>query len=158
MTKQRTALAVATASLISTLVLGSAATSAEGLKVFKDYVPSKEVYEVTLVKVKPNKIDDYLAGLKQTWADGCELGKRLGQVVDCTLLVSTTPGAQLYNVLLVICSPSAAIDDPDEARYTKFETEMHKKLAEDKQNQIVEGYEQLRTFVDQQNLRRIDFK
>ena len=144
--------AVAVAAVVVT------ASAAEGLRPFKDYVPSKEVYNVTLIKVRPNRMDEYLAGLRQTWADSCEVSKKLGDVTECSILVSTTPGNSNYNVLLLTRSPSAALDDPDEARFNKFETEFRKKLAEDKQDQLVEGYEEMRTLFDEQNFRRIDFK
>lgn len=139
-------------------MLMTVTATAAGLEVFKDYVPSKDVYNVTLVKVKPNRIDEYLAGLKQTWVDSCEVGKKIGQVVECSVLVSNNPGNADYNVLLWTRSPSAAIGDPDQAMYEKFEAEFRKKLAEDKQDALVEGYEEMRTIVGDQDFRRIDFK
>ena len=136
----------------------SVASAGAGFEIFKDYTMSKDVYNVTLVKVKPNRIDDYLAGLKQSWAGGCDVAKQLGQVSECTILVSTTPGNPEYNVLLLTRSPSAAMGDPDEARYTKFEAEFRKTLAEDKEDELVQGYEELRTLVGDQDFRRVDFK
>ena len=59
-----------------------AASSAQAFEVFTDYTPSKDVWNVTFVKVNPNRIDDYLEGLKQTWLSGCEIGKKQGTVVD----------------------------------------------------------------------------
>jgi hypothetical protein len=41
-------------------------------------VPSKAVWNVTMVKVVPNRIDDYLGGLKQSWVSGCEINKKMG--------------------------------------------------------------------------------
>ncbi|HSN72689.1 MAG TPA: hypothetical protein VLT59_14330 [Steroidobacteraceae bacterium] len=46
------------------------ASQANAFEVFKDFVPSKEVYNVVFVKVDPNRMDDYLEGLKQTWWNG----------------------------------------------------------------------------------------
>ena len=150
---KRSVVAAATAALFLALT-----TSGEGLKPFKDYVMSKEIYNVTLVKVKPNHIDDYLAGIKQTFAGGCNVGKKLGEVLDCTILVSTTPGNPDYNVLLMTRAASAALSDPDEARFNKVEAETRKQLAEDKERQLIEGYEELRTLVGDQDFRRVDFK
>ena len=49
-------------------------------------------------------------------------------------------------------------DIANEAQFRAFQTEMRAKLAEDKQNQLVEGYEEFRTFAGEQNFRRIEFK
>jgi hypothetical protein len=143
---------------VTVAMLISVTSAGAGLEPFKDYVASKEVYNVTLVKVKPNRIDEYLAGLEQTWVGSCEVGKKLGQVVECSVLVSNNPGNSDYNVLLLTRSPSAAVGDPDQAQYEKFEVELRKKLAEDKERALVEGYEEMRTIVGDQDLRRIDFK
>jgi len=42
------------------------ASSAQAFEVYTDYTPSKEVWNVTMVRVNPNRVDDYLEGLKQT--------------------------------------------------------------------------------------------
>ncbi len=47
-------------------------------EIYKNYVPSKAVWNVTMVKVVPNRIDDYLGGLKQSWVSGCEINKKMG--------------------------------------------------------------------------------
>ena len=136
---------------IATLVAASAiafATTAPAAEVFKDYVPSKEVYNVTFIKVKPNRFDDYLDGLRQTWWNSCEVGKKLGQVVDCAIFASTTFANRDFNLILVVKSPSAATSDPDQEQYNKFITEWRKQLAEDKQDQIVEGYSEMRSFLN----------
>ena len=49
------------------------ASSAMAFEAYTDYTPSKEVWDVTMVKVNPNRIDDYLEGLKQTWLSGTVL-------------------------------------------------------------------------------------
>ena len=33
----------------------------------------------------PNRIDDYLGGLKQSWVSGCEISKKMGVLEDCSL-------------------------------------------------------------------------
>lgn len=45
-------------------------------EVYKDYVPSKDVYDVTFVHVNPNRFDEYLDGLKQTWWGSCQAQKK----------------------------------------------------------------------------------
>lgn len=132
--------------------------SAQAFEVYTDYTPSKEVWNVTFVKVKPNRIDDYLEGLRQTWQPGCEISKKHGTVLDCFVYVSETAANRDFNMMLVMKFPSAAISDPNADLFKKFQAEMRAQLAEDKQNQLVEGYEELRTFAGEQNFRRIEFK
>lgn len=42
------------------------ATPASAFEVYKDYTPSTEVWNVTYVRVNPNRLDDYLEGLRQS--------------------------------------------------------------------------------------------
>ncbi len=132
--------------------------NAQAFEIYTDYTASKEVWNVTLVKVNPNRIDDYLEGLKQTWQSGCEIGKKQGTVLDCFVYISENTAQRDYNMILVQKFPSAASADPNEAQYKEFMTQMRAKMAEDKQDQLVEGYEEFRTFFDEQNFRRIEFK
>ncbi len=148
---KRIALAVSAAAL-------AIATSAGAFEIFTDYTPSKEVWDVTMVNVNPNRIDDYLEGLKQTWASGCDIGKKLGTVLECGIYVSETAANRDFNVILVLKYPSAATLDPDAELFKKFQAEMRAKLAEDKEKKLVEGYEQMRTFFGEQAFRRIEFK
>ena len=51
------------------------AGSAQAFEAYTDYTPSKEVWNVTIVKVNPNRIDDYLEGIRQTWVKGCRTAR-----------------------------------------------------------------------------------
>jgi hypothetical protein len=132
--------------------------SAQAFDVYTDYTFSKEVWNVTMVKVNPNRIDDYLEGLKQTWQTGCDIGKKMGTVLDCAIYVSDTAANRDFNTILVMKFPSGASGDPNEAQFKQFEAEMRKLLEEAKQDQLVQGYEELRTFFGEQNFRKIEFK
>jgi hypothetical protein len=132
--------------------------NAQAFEAYTDYTPSKEVWNVTMVKVNPNRIDDYLEGLKQTWQPGCEIGKKQGTVVDCYVYLSETAASRDFNLMLVMKIPSAAASDPDAERFRQFQAQIRAQLAEEKQDKIVEGYDDLRTFFGEQNFRRIDFK
>lgn len=133
-------------------------TASQAFEIYTDYTPSKEVWNVTMVKVNPNRIDDYLAGLKQTWLSGCEIGKKQGTVVDCYAYLSETAANRDFNLMLVLKFPSAATLDPNAEQFKEFQAAMRAQLAQDKQDALVEGYEELRTFFGEQNFRRIDFK
>lgn len=134
------------------------AINAQAFEVYTDYTFSKEVWNVTMVKVNPNRVDDYLEGLKQTWAPGCEIGKKNGTVLDCFVYLSDTASNRDFNMLLVMKFPSGASSDPNAEQFKKLQTEMRARLAQEKQDKLVEGYEELRTFFGEQNFRRIDFK
>ena len=134
------------------------ASGASAFEVFKDYVPSTEVYSVSFVRVDPNRLDDYLEGLKQTWMSGCEIGKAQGVTKDCGIYVSTTTRNRDFNVILVTAAPNDASSDPNQKRYEEFMASMRAKLAEDKQKKIVEGYEEMRSFFGEQDFRKITFK
>jgi hypothetical protein len=134
------------------------ASGTQAFEVHTDYTPSKEVWNVTFVKVNPNRIDDYLEGLKQTWTSGCEISKKQGTVLDCFVYLSDTAANREFNMLLVTKFPSAASLDPNAEEYKAFMSAMRAQLEEAKQDKLVEGYEELRTFFGEQNFRRIDFK
>jgi hypothetical protein len=134
------------------------AANAQAYEIYTDYAPSKEVWNVTLVKVNPNRIDDYLEGLEQTWQSGCDISKKQGTVLDCFVYVSETAANRDFNMILAMKYPSAAALDPNAEQFKAFQAEMRAKLAEDKQDKLVEGYEDFRTFFNEQNFRRIEFK
>jgi hypothetical protein len=132
--------------------------NAQAFEVYTDYTPSKEVWNVTMVKVNPNRIDDYLEGLKQTWQPGCEISKKQGTVLDCFVYLSETAASGDFNMLLVMKYASGASLDPNAEQFKQFQAQMRAQLAEEKQDKLVEGYEELRTFAGEQNFRQIDFK
>jgi hypothetical protein len=76
-------------------------SASQAFEVFTDYTPSTEVWNVAMVRVNPNRIDDYLEGLKQTRLTGCEAGKKQGTVVDCYAYLSETAANRDFNMLLV---------------------------------------------------------
>jgi hypothetical protein len=134
------------------------ASAAQAFEAYTDYTPSKEVWNVTMVKVNPNRIDDYLEGIKQTWVPGCELGKKHGVVVDCFVYLSETAANRDFNMMLVMKLPSGAVSDPDAALFKQIQAETRAQLEEAKQDKIVAGYEELRSFWGEMNFRRIEFK
>ncbi len=79
-------------------------------------------------------------------------------MLDCFVYLSETASNRDFNMLLVTKVPSAAVADPNAEQYKAFMAAMRAQLAEDKQDKLVEGYEELRTFFGEQNFRRIEFK
>lgn len=131
---------------------------ANAAEIYKDYVPSKAVWNVTMVKVNPNHIDDYLGGLRQSWMNGCAAGKKAGSLEDCFIYVSETSAGGPFNVMLVQKFTSAAMMEPNEESYNKVMAEVRKTLAEAKEKELVKGYEDYRTFFGEMNFRRIEWK
>lgn len=143
--------------LAALAVFGLSAT-AQSTEIYKDYVPSKAVWNVTMVKVVPNRIDDYLGGLKQSWVSGCEISKKQGVIEDCSIFVSETSAGGAFNVMLVQKYVSGAMREPDEARYNAYMTEFRKGLEKAKQDALVQGYEEFRSFFGEMDFRRVEWK
>ena len=95
---------------------------------------------------------------KQTWRGSCQAQKKHGAAIDCQIYSSTTMGNRDFNVILVVKRPSAAMSDPDEARYNAVMADLRKELAEDKQKSLVEGYNEMRTIFGQEEFRQLTFK
>lgn len=141
--------------LASALALAASGAMAEE---YKDYTATKEIWSVTFVNVNPNRMDDYLMGLKQTWVPVCEEGKKAGIMLDCSIMVSNTAYSRDFNVMLIQKVPSAAVSDPDEAMYRKIDAALKARLAQDKRNAIVTNYESMRTMFGSQDFRKIIYK
>jgi len=143
--------------LAALAVFGLSAT-AQSAEIYKDYVPSKAVWNVTMVKVVPNRIDDYLGGLKRSWVDGCAISKKQGVIEDCSIYVSETSAGGDFNVMLVQKFVSGEMMEPNEARYNAFMAEFRKGLEKAKQDELVKGYEEFRSFFGEMNFRRVEWK
>jgi hypothetical protein len=145
-------------SLLAAVAVIGVSSTAQSTEIYKDYVPSKAVWNVTMVKVVPNRIDDYLGGLKQSWVSGCEINKKMGVLEDCSIFISESTAGGPFNVMLVQKFTSGAMMEPDEARYNKFMGEFRKGLEKAKQDELVQGYEEFRSFFGERNMRRVEWK
>lgn len=145
------------AAFAASMLVTAMPASAE-LEPFKDYVPSTEVWSVTFVRVNPNRLGDYLEGLKQTWLAACDAQKKAGVVLECSIFASDTMANRDFNVMLVLKGPNAAVGDPNEKVYRQVEADIRAKLAQDKEKQLVTGYDEMRTFFGEQNFRRLTVK
>ncbi len=144
--------------MLAALAIFGLSASAQATEIYKDYVPSKAVWNVTMVKVTPNRIDDYLGGLRQSWVSGCEISKKQGVIEDCSIFVSETSAGGPFNVMLVQKYANGAMREPDEARYNAFMTEFRKGLEKAKQDALVQGYEEFRSFFGEMDFRRVEWK
>lgn len=106
-------LALAIAMAIST-------PAAAQLEPYKDYTVSDTVSNVATVKVKENMIDDYLAGIRNTWVASNAVQKQLGHMLDYHVYVSDLPSSGEFNVMLVATFANTSDLAPNKARYEAF--------------------------------------
>ncbi|HEY0281355.1 MAG TPA: hypothetical protein VGC27_01890 [Rhizomicrobium sp.] len=116
-------------------------------KQWVDYSPQKGYWEVMSVKVDPNKIDDYLTGLKATWVPGAEIAKKSGLIDDYEVMIKLNAADGNGNVLLCLHYTSFANLDPNKKRDQALDKEFEAALPKDKADAAVAGFDKIRTFV-----------
>ena len=126
-------------------------------EIWVDYEPAEQVTEMTVVKVNPNMLDDYLMGIKSTWVDACEIQKELGHFVSCAVYTASTAGTD-PNVFLTITYENLAARGPDKEKYEEVVEAWRKKISEEEQSEIAGGYGDMREIVDLVVLRKVNFK
>ena len=126
-------------------------------EIWKDYKPSEQQVQLTVIDVKSNYLDDYLVNLKRTWVRSMEVQKDLGQVVDYGVWVSE--GANSPNVWLTITYENMAAMEQTKEKYDAVNAELEKRYAddEDELDVISKGYEEIRTMIDNQRINQVNF-
>ena len=126
-------------------------------EIWKDYEPSEQQVQLTVIDVKSNYLDDYLVNLKRTWVRSMEVQKDLGQVVDYGVWVSEV--ANSPNVWLTITYENMAAMEQTKEKYDAMNAELEKRYAddEDELDIISKGYEEIRTMVDNQRINQVNF-
>ena len=126
-------------------------------EIWKDYEPSEQQVQLTVIDVKSNYLDDYLVNLKRTWVRSMEVQKDLGQVVDYGVWVSE--GANSPNVWLTVTYENMAAMEQTKEKYDAMNAELEKRYAddEDELDIISKGYEEIRTMVDNQRINQVNF-
>ena len=105
--------------LVLSLMISSVFVSAE---IWKDYEPTEEQVQLTVVDVQSNYLDYYLVNLNRTWVRAMEVQKDLGQIVDYG--VWTSDGASSPNVWLTITYKDMASMTPSKEKTDAVEAEM----------------------------------
>ncbi len=147
--------------IISALVgllfaLGSTSAFAQ-LVPYTDYDVSEEVWSVTTVKVDPNMDDDYLEGIRATWAASNEVALELGQIEEYSIFRSDLPQSGQFNLLLIVKLKNTAATAPSKENFDAF----IKKWGEERQAQtrkIVKDYPGMREITGQYQMRKITLK
>ena len=127
-------------------------------ELYKDYEPSEQFIQLTVVAVEPNYLDNYIVNLKKTWVRAMEIQKELGYVIDYG--VFTSDNANSPNVWLTITYENMAAMQPSEEQYNKVNEVLAEryKETEDQLDKIAKGYEEIRKMVDNQIINRVKFK
>lgn len=90
------------------------------LKEWQDYTLSKSVSNVSTIKVKENMVEDYLQGIRNTWAASNAVAKKMGHMQDYNVYVSDLPNSGEFNVILVATFANTSDLAPNKARYDAF--------------------------------------
>ncbi len=138
-----------------TLMSSSIFLSAE---LWKDYEPSEQQIQLTVVDVQSNYLDYYLVNLNKTWVRAMEVQKDLGQIVDYG--VYTSDGASSPNVWLTITYADMASMTPSKEKDDALNAEMKKRYGDNDEEMetISKGYEEIRKMVDNQRINQVIFK
>lgn len=138
------------------LLLVSSTASAQ-LEPWADYDVSKELWNITLIRVHPNMGDDYLEGIKETWVASNKVAKELGQIEDFKIFRSQLPQSGDVNLFLVVKFADSSQLEPNKAEYDKF----MKAWGEERQQQnreITKNYPAMREITGEYLVREITIK
>jgi hypothetical protein len=138
------------------LILVSQSALAQ-LEPWTDYEVSKELWNITLIRVAPNMGDDYLEGIKETWVASNEVAKELGQIEDYHIYRSQLPQSGDVNLFLVVKFTDSSQLEPNKAEYEKF----MKAWGEERQQQnreITKNYPAMREITGEYLVREITIK
>ena len=127
-------------------------------EIYKDYEPSEQHIQLTVIAVESNYLDDYLVNLNKTWVRSMEVMKELGYIVDYG--VYTSDNANNPNVWLTITYENMAAMQPNEEQYNKVNDILAERYSEseDELLTISKGYEEIRKMVDNQIINKVNFK
>jgi len=129
---------------------------AQAAEIYKDYTPSEEVVEMTLVKVDEGQTDTYLGGIRKTWVAANEVQKKLGYIKDYGIY-ETPYGDGGFNVVLIIVFPNTESLAPSKERYLKFLDAYGKANIDSGNKTQIELYNKIRKIQGTYLLRRVNF-
>lgn len=134
--------------VLACLVLGGTLIAGSALaEPYVDYTPQQGLWHVVTVKVDPNHIDDYVTGLKKSWAAGEEIAKKHGLIDSYQIMTKLNAEDGQGNVLLIEHIPNTALMERNQARDQALMREVRAALPKADAERMVEGYDKYRTFV-----------
>lgn len=138
------------------LLFTSTSTFAQ-LEPFADYEMSKELWNITTVKVHPNMSDDYLEGLRDTWVASNRIAMELGQIEDFSIYRSQLGASGDANLFLVVKFADSSQLEPNKEEYDKF-MKAWGEANEEKTREITKNYPSMRKITGEYLVRKIDIK
>lgn len=142
---------------IAAVLLSVSSLAVADLEPWKDYDMSEAVYQISAIKVKPNMMDAYLEGIRETWVASNELAKELGHIEDYAIYMSQLDASGDFNLLLVVKFAKTADLAPSKARYDEFMA----KWSEEQQarsDELVQDYPAMREITGAYLMREITMK
>ena len=144
--------------LMIALLLGFISQSALAqLEPFTDYDVSKELWNITLVKVHPNMGDDYLEGLKETWIASNKVAMELGQIEEFRIFRSQLAQSGDVNLFLVTKFADSSQLEPNKEEYAKF-MKAWGEANEERTREITKNYPSMREITGEYLVREITVK
>jgi hypothetical protein len=146
--------------LVGFVVAPGLAAQPASLTYGQDYTVSEEVHSVTTIRVAPNRIEQYLAGLRQGWVPGVEIAQEMGLNKGHAMYVSELPSSGEFNIVLVVVFENMAQREKgnDPAVAAELEKRVEEKISEQKSYELTEGYTQIREIVGEYLVREIELK
>ena len=125
---------------------------------YADYDVSDAVWSVSTVRVDSNMGDAYLEGIKNTWAAGNEVSKKLGQIESYSIFRSDLQDSGDFNLLLIVKFANTSDLAPSKARYEAFMAEWGKERADASTEYAQKNYPGMRTITGEYLMREITLK
>lgn len=147
--------------LLAVLAFAAAAPAQmQSLTYGEDYTTSEEVQLVTTVRVSPNRIGHYLAGIRQTWVPAMKIAQDMGLNAGHAIYVSELPLSGEFNVALVIRFENMAQREKgnDPAVAAELQRKVEEKISEDETFSITEGYVKIREITGEYLMRSVELK
>ena len=134
--------------VLACLAVGVAMIAGSALaEPYVDYTPQKGVWHVITVKVEPNHVDDYVTGLKRTWASSEEIAKKHGLIDSYQIMIKMNSEDGQGNVLLIEHIPNIGLLEVDQARDQAMMKEFQAALPKPARDKMLENFDKYRTFV-----------
>ena len=141
---------------VGLMVALSAPASAQ-LKPYTDYTVTDSVSNMTTVKVKENMVEDYLQGIRNTWAASNDAAIKLGQMKSYNVYVSDLPNSGEFNVMLVTNFANTSDLAPNRARYEAFMRDWGSRNEAATRTTTTTVYPNIRTITGEYLMREVTF-
>ena len=97
---------------------------------------------------QPNRLDDYIIGLKKSYVDQLERQKKNGDVLDYHILVNTSPNAAGATIVFLTKYKDWNALIPNKERDLKEQDEFRKTISKTDEEKMGEDRSKFRTFLD----------